>query len=226
MVNPWHSLIFGFDPGTKFGWSVFLDGELTASGTFVTLRDGEVKGNRYLNLLKFLTELFKTYVTNPNDTLVGYEDIAVHIFKSKDSLRVYSGIMACIEMTCAKFGVGEIRGVNPISLKKWATGDDKATKQKMIIEATYRFQIKSQSDDHADACLIGAYFREHPCPTMELTVQTRFENKRKKAEKKAKKAARQSATLKSSPSSLITLPPTLLPKRKRTKQPRPPLAGE
>jgi Holliday junction resolvasome RuvABC endonuclease subunit len=221
MSNPWHSLIFGFDPGTKFGWSVFVNGELVASGTFLTFRSGDHIGLRYSNLVSFLTELFHLYVIDPLDTLVGYEDIDFNIFKSKDNLRVYAGLVAIMEMVCANFGLKEIRGVNPTTLKKHSTGDEKATKQQMLLEAISRFDIRAQSDDHADACLIGAYFKDFPCPTMEPAVQTRFANKQKKRERKARKAAKTAAALpKFTPSSPITLPPIPSPKKRATRQPR------
>ena len=71
----------------------------------------------------------------------------------------------------------QITTINPSTLKKWATGDARATKDRMVAEAFNR-GIHTIDDNHADAYLLLAYQYEilgQPVPRTVLgTVRKNF----------------------------------------------------
>lgn len=148
-------IVFGFDPGTKFGWSVFVDGVRVASGVWLTNPKDSHPGYRFEYARKQLLWVFGKY---PGPARIGYEDINVTVFRDKNNLRVYAGLVAAMLQAASIAGITDIQGVGPKTLKKHATGTGNATKALMIDACIKKFDVAPDSDDEADAIWVGDYY--------------------------------------------------------------------
>ena len=63
---------------------------------------------------------------------------------------------------CDETDIPEPEFINPAALKKWATGNGRATKEEMIAACKNRYGIVPVDDNAADACHLFYYFiRKH-----------------------------------------------------------------
>lgn len=76
-------------------------------------------------------------------------------FKSSVKLAQFHGIMFEV---CDELGLPEPILINPSTVKKWATGDGKADKKKMVEFCIKRWGITPVDDNEADATHIFYYF--------------------------------------------------------------------
>lgn len=76
-------------------------------------------------------------------------------FKSSVKLAHFHGIMFEV---CDDLGLPEPILINPKSVKKWATGDGNADKEKMVRFCIQRWGITPVDDNEADATHIFYYF--------------------------------------------------------------------
>lgn len=76
-------------------------------------------------------------------------------FKSSVKLAEFRGILLEV---CDELGLPEPIFINPKSVKKWATGDGNADKNKMVEYCIKRWGITPVDDNEADATHIFHYF--------------------------------------------------------------------
>lgn len=144
--------ILGLDLGTKTGWCIIDNGKYVESGVQVfDVRRGESPGMRYLRFRAWLTEILRTI------EVVGYE--APH-HRGGSATEVACGFSTRVQEICAEYGI-EHMSVHTATLKKWATGNGRASKGDMITAALHfldestRDRVGSldgeMTDDEADA---------------------------------------------------------------------------
>ena len=76
-------------------------------------------------------------------------------FIAARKLSEFRGILYLI---CAQLGLPEPKFINVSTVKKWATGDGKADKKKMIEYCIKRWNITPVDDNMADATHIFKYY--------------------------------------------------------------------
>ena len=145
--------ILAIDPGTKTGWA-FSDGEgRVESGTNVLkLRAGEAKTMRYIRFTKWLDDMF--LMLRP--TLVIFEK--THM-RGYEATKFMMNLIGRIETICNEWEI-TYTDVHTGTLKKFATGSGKGSKNDMIRLAEKKHQKVVDSDDEADALHMLDYARE------------------------------------------------------------------
>lgn len=99
-----------------------------------------------------LVEFIQTY----NIKLIIAEDVCVSThFIAMRKLSEFRGILYLV---CAQLGLPEPKFINVSTVKKWATGDGKADKKKMIEYCKKRWNIDPIDDNMADAVHIFKYY--------------------------------------------------------------------
>ena len=98
----------------------------------------------------------KEFIQKNDIKLIVAEDVNVKgKFVGMRKLSEFRGILFLI---CAQLGLPEPKFVNVSTVKKWATGDGKADKEKMIAYCIKRWNIKLCDDNMADATHIFKYY--------------------------------------------------------------------
>ncbi|GAA6256138.1 hypothetical protein F070042J6_19900 [Bacteroides sp. f07] len=84
------------------------------------------------------------------------EDVAVnrHFY----DLRRLAELRGILLEVCDELDLPEPEFVNPATLKKWATGDGRATKEQMIRACKSKYGIVPVDDNAADACHLYHYY--------------------------------------------------------------------
>ena len=144
--------ILTIDCGTKTGWASLVNGRIESGVQYFSLKRGESKGIRFLRFNTWLVgmlELVKPYV-------VVYE--MAH-FRGGSATEILVGMTTRIEEFCESKSI-EYSSVHSATLKKFATGSGRASKQDMMKMASQFFAKVVDSDDEADALLILAWARE------------------------------------------------------------------
>lgn len=96
------------------------------------------------------------FIHKYNIKLIIAEDVCVSThFISTRKLSEFRGILYLI---CAQLGLPEPKFINVSTVKKWATGDGKADKKKMIEFCKKRWNIDPVDDNMADAVHIFKYY--------------------------------------------------------------------
>lgn len=99
------------------------------------------------------------YITENRIRQIVAEDVSAGSskggFKSSVKLAKFHGIL---DEVCDELDLPEPALVNPSTVKKWATGDGKADKQKMIDYCIRRWGIEPCDDNEADATHIFMYY--------------------------------------------------------------------
>lgn len=151
--------ILALDLGLKTGWAVCLDGQVESGmENFKPHRD-ESRGTMYLK--------FRTWLAG---VLNGAEKAGQRIewifyekafkFLSGQAYDVHVGMKTRIQEICDLRGI-EYKGVNPTTLKIFATGKGNCPKAAMIEKAKKIYPAVAIVDDnHADALLLLKYARE------------------------------------------------------------------
>jgi hypothetical protein len=138
--------VLALDLGTTTGWAVRLADGTEVSGTWsFKPRRGDGAGVRFLRLQSKLDEFHKMY---PVGRLV-YELPAGH-YKSGAADDCIKGLVAHTQSWCEKNSV-PCEGVSPKEIKKFATGNGNASKDKMLAAATARWGQFTEDDNEADA---------------------------------------------------------------------------
>lgn len=147
-------IVVGVDPGQNFGWAVIREGIVIASGVEdFHINRGDSPGMRYIKCEGFFSALLDTYRDMKGKTIVIYEQ--AHQRGGAPTEYAF-GFITTMQKVCALMSIQHTT-VHTATVKKWATGYGKASKEQMIIEAEKRVGKKIQMDDEADAILISLY---------------------------------------------------------------------
>lgn len=124
-----------------------------AAGTWdFTQKTGKSAIEQHLNFYNTLVDFIQKY----NIKLIIAEDVNVKgQFIGMRKLSEFRGILYLI---CAQLGLPEPKFINVSTVKKWATGDGKADKEKMIEFCKKRWNIEPVDDNMADATHIFKYY--------------------------------------------------------------------
>lgn len=134
-----------FDLGLSFGWAVLTPGGRVFSGRI------SLTGHPKLRPAKLRTELVPFFRGLQGRGLYGFEP--PQIFKSRDAVASMFALESALYEVATVYGWPEPKTIVPTSLKKWATGDGRADKEKMMRACRQRWKIKDVGDDEADALL-------------------------------------------------------------------------
>lgn len=101
-------------------------------------------------------ETLTAFIQKHSIKLIVAEDVNVKgQFIAMRKLSEFRGILFLI---CAQLGLPEPKFINVSTVKKWATGDGKADKKKMIEFCKKRWNIDPIDDNMADAVHIFKYY--------------------------------------------------------------------
>ena len=152
--------ILAIDPGTHSGWATW-DGAHVESGVQVfDLKRGDSPGMRFLRFRRWLHDIGRNlyiYSSIPlHKALLVYEQ-AHH--RGGAATEVLVGMTTRVQEFAAEIGA-EHEAVHTATLKKWATGNGRASKEQMIAAACERYGVAVRDDNEADALLLLAWARE------------------------------------------------------------------
>lgn len=139
-----------------------LDSISSGSQNF-KLRPGDGAGTRFLRFRRLLNVLWlraeSEMVALPSIDLVVYEEVAAH--KGAKAAHVYGGFQACLQEFAEDRGVSLI-GVPVGTIKKFATGNGRASKAEMV-KAARDYGYVVSDDNEADAlCLLKYAMHTYP----------------------------------------------------------------
>lgn len=144
---------FGFDPGTRFGWSVkYSDGSMKSG--VVDLHKFVTRGRKLMILQQWIAESLDNAIKSGESVRVCYENVRRHV--GTKAAHVYGAITGLIEMECERRGI-KASTVEVSVAKKFATGDGAASKEGMMAEAYRRWGFWPSDDNEADARWICEY---------------------------------------------------------------------
>lgn len=117
-----------------------------------TQKKGKNAKDQYKMFHDTLVEFIKKY----NIKMIVAEDVCVSThFIAARKLSEFRGVLLFL---CAELGLPRPAFVNVSTVKKWATGDGKADKKKMIEFCKKRWNIEPIDDNMADATHIFKYY--------------------------------------------------------------------
>lgn len=143
--------LLALDCATHVGYAVFDDGRLIASGC--ADMSAPTQGLVFSHFRGWL------------EATIEQEGVTEIVFE-KPHLQGYGASLMCVGFVSRVIEAADVRGiprcdVHTGTLKKWATGHGKATKEQMIDAAVGRSGGKVDSDDEADAILLGYYWLDN-----------------------------------------------------------------
>lgn len=144
--------ILALDLGTKTGWAISptQDKDRVYSGVQdFSLKRGESPGMRFL---RFDRWLYMFIAENDPDIIV-YE---MPHHRGGAATAVLGGLVGILLKACAETNT-EHTTIHSMTLKKYATGSGKASKEEMIKKASIYFNKQVQDNNEADALLIWAW---------------------------------------------------------------------
>lgn len=143
--------ILALDLATKCGWAVNPPHEAPDFGTEVLPSTGKAVGPfiaAYDVWLRDMIDLQKP-------ALVIYEQPSLFAKSTPDTVIKLNGLATHTEWVCHRKGIA-VRAANPSQLKKFFTGNGRATKDDMQAAARRR-GWKVRDDNQADACAVRAW---------------------------------------------------------------------
>ena len=146
-------MILGLDLASKTGWC-FIDkrGNIIASGVQdFTKKRGESNGLMFLRFRKWLQELIK--LSSEPVKLIGYEQ--AH-FAGGGPTEICVGLQTHAQSMAAELEI-ESAPVHTGTLKKFATGSGRASKDDMIAAASLILKRRPLDDNEADAVHLSLY---------------------------------------------------------------------
>ena len=146
--------ILAIDPGKSSGWASIVDGHIESGVEKFTVERGESRGMLFLKFNRWLNKIFD--LVEPE--LVVYE--MAHM-RGGAASEVLLGMTTRIMEMCERKFVDNYMKVHSATLKKFATGDGRASKEMMVKYAQEKFNNYFVVDDNeADALWMLEYGRE------------------------------------------------------------------
>jgi len=144
--------ILGLDLALHTGFSITRGNKIIRSGVwdFSMSRDNGHNGHLFSDLDK---QLMGTYMEEGPVELIRIER-AHH--RGGPATRIALGLMAIVMCFCADYGI-EFEDVHTATLKKYFTGNGKASKADMMARASEIAGRTVRDNDEADAILISFY---------------------------------------------------------------------
>lgn len=105
---------------------------------------------------KLFYDTLSRFITEHGIRQVVAED--VNVSRNFVAMRKLSEFRGILLLLCAQLGLPQPRFVNVSTVKKWATGDGKADKEKMMRFCKERWGIDPVDDNMADATHIFKYY--------------------------------------------------------------------
>ena len=147
--------LLGLDLGTSCGWCLYRPDGLVQSGIW-NLRGSRYEGGgmRYIRFVRFLDDVSQGLDLR----LVAFEEVRRHL--GVDAGHIYGGFVAHLSAWCEKRNI-PYEGIPVGTVKKFATGNGNANKERMVEAARLRWPEAGISDDNeADARWITALAAE------------------------------------------------------------------
>lgn len=152
--------VLALDLATKTGWALLDRNGRTESGVQeFQLKRGESKGMRFLRFRKWMKDMLSlgelgSQYSKEVPGLVIYE-MAHH--RGGDATELCVGLVTNVLADAAQHGL-EHMSVHSATLKKFATGSGKSSKEEMILKAKEMYPgVELLDDNHADALLMLRY---------------------------------------------------------------------
>jgi Holliday junction resolvasome RuvABC endonuclease subunit len=137
--------VLALDLGTATGFAIWKGGEIL-SGVKKLRHDRRASGARFLDFRNWLIETINAH----NICSVFFERVYGH--KGTDAAHVYGGFMYALAAVCEEESIRCV-GIPVTTIKKYATGNGRATKEEMIAAARSR-GFNPVDDNSADALAI------------------------------------------------------------------------
>ena len=149
--------ILSLDLGTRCGWACRPGtGRIYSGVQDFSLKRGESSGLRFLNFDVWLTAMLVLH----EPKLVVYEQ-AHH--RGGPATACLVGMAGILQKVCAAYN-SECVPIHTATLKKFATGSGRASKEDMIAKAEEVFNIKVIDDNQADALMMLSWgIKEYKC---------------------------------------------------------------
>lgn len=146
--------ILGLDPAKLCGWC-WSDGADRKYGVWdLSGGAGEQRGAVLDRLIAFIADIGKAYGVD----LIAFEEASKGSHNPAVQAQ-HNELAGAIEWAAFKFGV-PTRRINPMTLKKFATGDGRAPKPQLIAAAKTHYGIITASSDVADAVFVCELARQ------------------------------------------------------------------
>lgn len=149
--------ILALDLGTKTGWAfgdTKDDSQVYSGVQDFSLKRGESSGMRLLNFDKWIYDMLAKH----KPQVVGYE---MPHQRGGHATQLLLGMLGILHVACVKAGV-QYSSVHSATLKKFATGSGRASKEEMISAAMKKFRRALLIDDNeADALHIWDWARDN-----------------------------------------------------------------
>jgi Holliday junction resolvasome RuvABC endonuclease subunit len=133
------------DLGSATGYAIWKDGQITI-GTKKLRRDKEASGVRALDFYRWLTQTIREHGINQ----VYFERVYAH--SGAEAAHLYGYFMHTLAAVCEELHV-KCTGIPVTTIKKYATGNGRATKEEMMNFAR-RCGFNPIDDNAADALAI------------------------------------------------------------------------
>ena len=149
MTEIFKATILAIDAATKTGWCLWSNGKIVESGTEdFSKQRGESNGMMFLRFRIWLTRMLLR-----NITLVIYE-MAHH--RGGAATEICVNLTGRVQEMCSELKI-EYTAVHTATLKKWATGDGRADKGEMMVQAGNILGRKPIDSNEADTVMMAAF---------------------------------------------------------------------
>jgi hypothetical protein len=140
------SNILSLDLGNEFGWAIKKSATIDSGSDWLSKKGTTDHGRKFYNWACWLNDMHDI-------ESVYYEKVMRHV--SVHSAHAYGGYLAILQMWTHKRNI-ECSGVGVGQIKKFWTGNGRATKEMMIAEANKR-GFDTDNDNCADALALLHY---------------------------------------------------------------------
>lgn len=142
--------ILALDLGTKTGWALYKDGQITSGSQSFKTDRVEGAGMRFLRFQRWLAALKKEHKIIHE---IYFEEVRRH--EGTRAAHCFGGFQATLTMWCEEWLI-PYQSVPVGTIKLFATGKGNASKA-MMVEAARRLDFNVLSNDEADAIHLLRY---------------------------------------------------------------------